>query len=125
MKLLQFNFSTLPLRKGIVATPSSMAWRGETQKYLGCNLAGLTCRPSLVMEHRTQFACANFRKHRNVLMSKYASLKLKSGWFDSTIFLTIRSPLPPLPLTNVQKQSTNILIRGIIRTPVGWVEMLC
>ena len=62
-----------------------------------------------------------FHKHRETLINKHVSWKLRLKYFNAMISPTILFGLSSLPLTKFHFQKLNVVHRKMLRSSVGWV----
>ena len=99
-----------------------------THKYLGRILTGnLFTRVAgrLNLNLPIVYGCLGqkFHKHRETLINKHVSLKLRLKYFNAMISPTILFGLSLLPLTKLHFHKLNVVQRRMLRSIVGWVAV--
>ena len=98
---------------------------GQNHKYLGKKLSGdLRKRAMVDIQHRSQIAWMKFNEHRNTLLNRHVSLRLRLKLFDSVITPTILFGLLTCPLTSNQLQKLELVRNRMLRSIVGWVPLV-
>ena len=97
----------------------------ETHKYLGKKLPGdLSARAMVDVKHRIHIAWMKFNQHRETLLNRHVSLKLRLKFFDSIISPAILFGLTTVPLSAAQLSNLDIVRRRMLRSIVGWVPVV-
>ena len=97
----------------------------ETHKYLGKKLPGdLSTRANVDVKHRTHIAWMKFNQHRETLLNRHVSLKLRLKFFDTSISPAILFGLATAPLSATQLFQLDIVRRRMLRSIVGWVPVV-
>ena len=97
----------------------------ERHKYLGKKLPGdLSTRATVDVKHRIHIAWMKFNQHRETLLNRHVSLKLRLKFFDSIISPAILFGLTTVPLSAVQLSKLDIVRRKMLRSIVGWVPVV-
>ena len=93
----------------------------ETHKYLGKKFPGnLSARATVDMKHRIYIAWMKFHQHKETLLNRHVSLKLRLKFFDSIISPAILFGLTTVPLSAAQLSKLDIVRRRMLRSIVGW-----
>ena len=93
----------------------------ETHKYLGKKLPGdLSARATVDVKHRIYIAWMKFHQHKETLLNRHVSLKLRLKFFDSIISPAILFGLTTVPLSAAQLSKLDIVRRRMLRSIVGW-----
>ena len=96
----------------------------QNHKYLGKKLSGdLRKRAMVDIQHRSQIAWMKFNEHRDTLLNRHVSLKLRLKLFDSVITPTIVFGLMTCPLTSNQLQKLEVVRNRMLRSIVGWAPL--
>ena len=89
-------------------------------KYLGKKLSGDPRKRAMVdIQHRSQIAWMKFNEHRDTLLNRHVSLRLRLKLFDSVITPTIVFGLMTCPLTSHQLQKLEVVRNRMLRSIVG------
>ena len=72
------------------------------------------------MKHRIHIAWMKFNQHRETLLNRHVSLKLRLKFFDSIISPAILFGLTTVPLSAAQLSKLDIVRRRMLRSIVGW-----
>ena len=94
---------------------------GQEHKYLGKKLPGdlSRTRANVDVKHRTHIAWRKFNQHRETLLNRHVSLKLRLKFFDSIISPAILFGLATAPLSAAQLFQLDIVRRRMLRSIVG------
>ena len=65
-----------------------------------------------------------FNQHRETLLNRHVSLKLRLKFFDSIISPAILFGLTTVPLSAAQLSKLDIVRRRMLRSIVGWVPVV-
>ena len=76
------------------------------------------------MKHRIHIAWMKFNQHRETLLNRHVSLKLRLKFFDSIISPAILFGLTTVPLSAAQLSKLDIVRRRMLRSIVGWVPVV-
>ena len=76
------------------------------------------------MKHRIHIAWMKFNQHRETLLNRHVSLKLRLKFFDSIISPAILFGLTTAPLSTAQLSKLDIVRRRMLRSIVGWVPVV-
>ena len=76
------------------------------------------------IQHRSQIAWMKFNEHRDTLLNRHVSLRLRLKLFDSVITPTIVLGLLTCPLTSNQLQKLEVVRNRMLRSIVGWAPLV-
>ena len=97
----------------------------DAHKYLGKKFPGdLGTRATVDVKHRSHIARMKFNQHRETLLNRHVSLKLRLKFFDSSISPAILFGLTTIPLSAAQLSKLDIVRRRMLRSIVGWVPVV-
>ena len=92
----------------------------QNHKYLRQKLSGdLRKRAMVDIQHRSQIAWIKFNEHRDTLLNRHVSLRLRLTLFHSVITPTIAFGLLTCPLTSNQLQKLEVVRNRMFRSIVG------
>ena len=80
--------------------------------------------PSLDLQHRSQIASMKFNEHRDTLLNRHVSLKLRFNFFDFVITPTMLFGPSTCPLTSNQFQQLDVVRNRILDSIVGWAPLV-
>jgi endonuclease/exonuclease/phosphatase family metal-dependent hydrolase len=118
-----FTTSPPPVQRQLVtaAGPVQVLTDGETHKYLGKALAGNAReRSDADLRHRVCCAWAKWGQHRQALVNKKISLKLRLQLFSSVVTPSALYALQCSTLSRAQLQHLDAIQRRMLRNIVGW-----
>ena len=102
-----------------------MLHEGQNHQYLGKKLPGDLRNKAMVdLQHRSQIAWVKFNEHRDTLLNRHVSLRLRWKRFDSVITSTMVRSLFPRPLTSNQLQQLEVVKNRMLRSIVGWAPLV-
>ena len=102
-----------------------MLHEGQNHQYLGKKLPGDLRNKAMVdLQHRSQIAWVKFNEHRDTLLNRHVSLRLRWKRFDSVITSTMVRSLFPCPLTSNQLQQLEVVKNRMLRSIVGWAPLV-
>ena len=97
----------------------------QIHKYLGKKLPGdLRKRAMVDIQHRSQIAWMKFNEHKDTLLNRHVSLRLRLKLFDSVMTPTIVFGLTTCPLTSNQLQKLEVVRNRMLRSIVGWAPLV-
>ena len=97
----------------------------QNHKYLGKKLSGdLRKRAMVDIQHRSQIAWTKFNEHRDTLLNRHVSLRLRLKPCDSVITPTIVFGHMTCPLTSYQLQKLGVVRNRMLRSIVGWAPLV-
>ena len=95
------------------------------QRGLGKKLPGdLSARATVDVKHRIHIAWMKFNQHRETLLNRHVSFKLRLKFFDSIISPAILFGLTTVPLSAAQLSKLDVVRRRMLRSIVGWVPFV-
>ena len=98
---------------------------GQNHKYLGKKLSGdLRKRATVDLQHRSHIVWMKFNEHKDTLLNRHVSLRLRLKFFDSVITPTILFGLLTCPLTSNQLQQLEVVKNRMLRSIVGWAPLV-
>ena len=97
----------------------------EVPKYLGKKLSGdLRQRAMVDLQHRSQIPWMKFDEHKDTLLNRHVSLRLRLTLFDSVITPAILFGLLTCPSISSQLQNLEVVRNRMLRSIVGWVPLV-
>jgi len=93
-------------------------------RYLGRHVCGSAAsRGEVELKHRIAAGWARFHQHRQVLLNRDVSIRLRLKLFDATVSPTVLYGMSVLPLTQSQYTRLDAVQRRMLRNIVGWVRL--
>ena len=96
----------------------------QNHKYLTKLSGDLRKRAMVDIENRSQIAWMKFNEHRDTLLNRHVSLRLRLKLFDSVIAPTIVFGFMTCPLTSNQLQKLEAVRNRMLRSIVGWAPLV-
>ena len=97
----------------------------QNHKYLSKKLCrDLRKRAMVDIQHRSQIAWMKFNEHKDTLLNRHVSLRLRLKLFDSVITPTIVFGFMTCPLTSNQLQKLEVVRNRMFRSIVGWAPLV-
>ena len=97
----------------------------EVPKYSGKKLSGDPRQRAMVdLKHRSQIPWMKFDEHKDTLLNRHVSVRLRLTLFDSVITPTILFGLLTSPSTSSQLQTLEVVRNRMLRSIVGWVPLV-